>query len=319
MPLRWIASPSEDLIREALSSVVPDLAGEEMRMRPVVKGDDPDFSNGSADLGSQAIVKYAWARPSAERLWREARVMCLLSELTLPVPRVLGVSSDPVLLVTQRVPGEWLWYPEASQLTGAPFEQTARDMGGFLARLHRPEVLGFVQKAGVELPDPEAQTTTAALRSRFGAFVDDERQRVVAGWCDWVDEVLDEPSERVLLHGDFAGHNLMWDRETGSVAVVYDFERASLGDPAFDFRYLPAQAASLELFTRIHAIYEGEAGRRVPVGRVMAWHVLTVLGDALWRSEARVELPLGGTPTLWVDELQARMTQAGIDWTSPAL
>ena len=40
----------------------------------------------------------------------------------------------------------------------------------------------------------------------------------------------------------------------------------------------------------------------------MAWHIRTVLGDALWRTEAGVPLPgKGGTAGTWVDELDDRM------------
>jgi hypothetical protein len=44
----------------------------------------------------------------------------------------------------------------------------------------------------------------------------------------------------------------------------------------------------------------------------MAWHTLTHLGDALWRSEALVELPGGGTPSTYVDDLSARFAALGI-------
>ena len=40
----------------------------------------------------------------------------------------------------------------------------------------------------------------------------------------------------------------------------------------------------------------------------MAWHILTVLGDALWRTDAGIALPGGGgTPSSWVDELDTRL------------
>ena len=43
------------------------------------------------------------------------------------------------------------------------------------------------------------------------------------------------------------------------------------------------------------------------IERVMAWHGLTVLGDALWRTEAGVALPGGGGATSWVDDLARRL------------
>ena len=43
------------------------------------------------------------------------------------------------------------------------------------------------------------------------------------------------------------------------------------------------------------------------IDRVMAWNVLTVLGDALWRTEAGVALPGGGNAASWVDDLDKRL------------
>ncbi|WP_250003365.1 hypothetical protein [Actinoplanes sp. M2I2] len=57
--------------------------------------------------------------------------------------------------------------------------------------------------------------------------------------------------------------------------------------------------------------YEQLSGTTVEVDRIMAWHVRTVLGDALWRAEAGVALPDGRTPAQWVDDLDARFAVLG--------
>lgn len=116
----------------------------------------------------------------------------------------------------------------------------------------------------------------------------------------------------MLLHGDFAGHNMMWDAVASSVRVFYDFEDCSIGDRTYDFRYLPAQANTLTLARLVVRSYEGTTGLDLPLERVMAWHLRTSLGDALWRSEARVPLPFGGRPPEWVDELGDRLAEADV-------
>jgi hypothetical protein len=58
--------------------------------------------------------------------------------------------------------------------------------------------------------------------------------------------------------------------------------------------------------------YERCTGRRLAVERVMAWHVLTHLGDALWRTEAGIALPGGGTPATYVDDLAARFASLAL-------
>ena len=37
------------------------------------------------------------------------------------------------------------------------------------------------------------------------------------GWCDWIDAILGAPSPAdVLVHGDFHGHNQVWDLSYGA-------------------------------------------------------------------------------------------------------
>jgi aminoglycoside phosphotransferase (APT) family kinase protein len=131
---------------------------------------------------------------------------------------------------------------------------------------------------------------------------------LVDQWCDWVDEILADPPSTSLLHGDLHGYNIVWDPPSGALQLVADFESAGPGDPAFDFRYLPSQSDTVDLFREVADSYEQLNGQPLNVQRVMAWHIRTVLGDALWRTEANAPLPGGGgTASLWVDELQIRM------------
>lgn len=104
------------------------------------------------------------------------------------VPDVVATSDNPVMMVTRRVAGDWLWYLDACGLDGERLDRTATDLATFLTRLHRPDILAAARDAGVELPAPNPQATTRALRERFGAFVDPRRHRRVREWCDWADE-----------------------------------------------------------------------------------------------------------------------------------
>jgi hypothetical protein len=48
----------------------------------------------------------------------------------------------------------------------------------------------------------------------------------------------------------------------------------------------------------------GDVPARAPA---LAWHIRAVLGDALWRSQAGVPLPGGGTVDGWVEEMRERI------------
>jgi len=132
----------------------------------------------------------------------------------------------------------------------------------------------------------------------------------VVGWCDWVDTVLAKPSpSEVLVHGDLHGHNQLWDLASPRLCAVVDFDIAGPRDPEFDFRYLPSQTPDSGLFIAAARHYQQRSGRTLDLDRVMAWHIRTVLGDALWRSEAGVALPGDGDPSTSVTDLKRRLRE----------
>ena len=129
-----------------------------------------------------------------------------------------------------------------------------------------------------------------------------------------VDAVLGGPRPSdVLVHGDLHGHNQLWDLQTPALRAVVDFDISGPRDAEFDFRYLLSQAPGSDLFAAVTSDYRAQSGRVLDLDRVMAWHIRTVLGDALWRSEAGVALPGGGDPSSWVDELLQRMLETGLE------
>ena len=153
---------------------------------------------------------------------------------------------------------------------------------------------------------PTAQADTESLRRRFTFLVDEARGQSVMRWCEWVDDVLDSrpmPLPEVLVHGDLHGYNQVWDRASASLLAVVDFEGSGIADPHFDLRYLPSNSHGPQLVLAVMAAYEQLSGRRLSIERVMAWHILTALGDAMWRTEAGLALPGGGTATTYVDRL----------------
>lgn len=115
----------------------------------------------------------------------------------------------------------------------------------------------------------------------------------------------------MVVHGDLHGYNQIWhlDQRPARMGAVVDFEECGLADPPFYFRYLPGNARTLDLVWSVADAYEHETSRRLDRQRVMAWHTLTHLGDALWRTEHGVDLPGGGTPASWVDDLAHRLGQ----------
>lgn len=301
-------------LRQSLATVRPDLAGLPIALALHTEQSNPHWQRASAFVGDDWVAKFAWTDAAAERLRAEIALRRALTghDTGIPVPELVAASDEPALLISRRVPGSPVTGAAIARL--APHERLdlARSVAETLRALHAPSVLTLVRDAGLSLAAPTPQADTDTLRQRFPRLVDDRRAAWVERWLDWVDAVLGEPLDTaVFLHGDFHGHNLVLD-ERHTVRALLDFEESAVGDRHYDLRYLPAQEATLELFLQVVDAYEPASGASIDARRVMAWHVRTVLGDGLWRSEAGVALPEQGTPQGWVDQIHDRFATLGI-------
>jgi Phosphotransferase enzyme family len=121
----------------------------------------------------------------------------------------------------------------------------------------------------------------------------------------------------VFVHGDFHPYNQLWDAEELRLLLVADFETSGIAEPEYDFRAIPSFGPGIDLLTSTIDEYVVLTGRRLSLERIMALHLCTSLGDALWRTEAGLPLLLpragGGTPDDYVDELASRFALAGIE------
>jgi aminoglycoside phosphotransferase (APT) family kinase protein len=283
-----------------------------MVVTPKAEQPNPLYWSGSAVVDGAFVVKFAWAEAPAIRVWREGVLLQRLAATDphLAIPKVVHVSRRPAVAITEVVGGDPLTWEWASERGAAEVLRLGREIGAFLVRLHAVPPAPLL----VDLPPlvPAPQADTERLRTRYPRLVDHRRARLVQHWSDWVDDALSlRSSVPVLVHGDFHGHNQLWDRQSLRLAAVVDFEEAGVAEPEFDFRYLPGNSRTPELLLSAVAAYEQLAGRRLDLRRVLAWNVRTHLGDALWRTEAQVPLPGGGDASTWVDDLATRLGDHG--------
>lgn len=312
MALSWLPDGSERSLRSALGIVAPELPSPSIVTLGRVEESDPMWSSSSALVDGTFIVKYAWGEPAALRLYREVCVLDALrafaSELLLPP--VAFSSTDPLLLATRKVDGQPLAYDFAHSLDAGGVERVGDQLGRFLAALHAPSVLEAARSAAVPLGGPAPQGDPSVLRERFPSVVSGRRRNDVLVWCDWVEATLAGAAAEVLVQGDLHVHNELWDLDTLTLRAVVDYETAAAADPAYDFRYLPRE---LDIFVAARRAYEQVAGYELDLPRVMAWFILTSLGDALWRAEAGVPMPAGGsTPDEWFDLVADRLSRLGV-------
>jgi aminoglycoside phosphotransferase (APT) family kinase protein len=317
--VRWLAECSADALRDALRAVAPELSRLSFTVRepvPATKA-DPLYWSSSAVLGERFIAKFAWSRPAAIRLAHEIGTLIALGSIGLGrepsvpfLPEVVASSADPLLLVTRIVPGASLFDVADSIDRDRAGQQLAR----FLAALQQPAMLERAEAAIGRLSGPMLPPlTTRVLRDRLGRWIRPDQHRSILRWCDWADEVLASPGPAVLVHGDLHGDNQVWDR--GELRLVVDFETVGAAEAEYDLRTFPGPGLGpgVELLTAVLRHYQRITGRQLSLDRVMAWHLRTALGDALWRSEAGIPLADHRTPAAWVDDLAARFSALGIE------
>jgi Phosphotransferase enzyme family len=230
------------------------------------------------------------------------------------------------------VPTPRAWPPESLRVgcrspttfvrasTPEQVDALAAELARFLANSHAPQILALARERlddPLRTPEPGLQATTNALKLRFTPMIDARQRARVHRWCDWVDERLAAAAEPVFVHGDFHPYNQLWDSQELRLLLVADFETSGLAEPEYDFRVIPSFGPGVDLLTSTVDEYVALTGRRISLERVMALHVCTTLGDALWRSESGLPLllprPGGGTPNDCVDELAARLALLGIE------
>ena len=302
-------------LRRSLARVRPDLTDLPIALALHTEQSNPQWQRSSAFVGDDWVAKFAWTDAAAQRLRTEIWLRRALAghDTGIPVPELVDASDDPPLLLSRFVRGAPVTGSAIAQLDPNEKRCLARSLADTLRALHAARSLALVHDGGPPLDAPTPQADTDSLRARFPCLVDDRRAALVERWMDWVDAVLGEPVDTVVfLHGDFHGHNLVIDEELHTVGALLDFEECAVGDRHYDFRYLPAQEATLELFLQVVHAYEQTSGASIDVRRVMAWHVRTVLGDGLWRTEAGIALPEQGALHAWVDQIRDRFVTLGI-------
>jgi Phosphotransferase enzyme family len=136
--MKWLAECSAAALGEALRAAAPELSGYPVMVPvadPAAKG-DPVWWSSSAAIGDRFIAKFAWSRPAALRVAREISILTALArEPEVPfLPDVVASSTDPLLLITRRVPGASLF----EVVDSIDRDRAAQQLARFLTALHHP-------------------------------------------------------------------------------------------------------------------------------------------------------------------------------------
>ena len=212
------------LVAGLLADQHPDLAGR--GLRPLAHG----WDNESFRLGDDLVVRLPRRAAAADLIVHEQRWLGeLAADLPLPIPAPVRVGRPG-----RGYPWSWSivpWLPGAPWATTPPAdsERAGRQLGAFLAALHRPAPSGAPYNPFRGVPLAERADRFEAAVVGLDAQIDADRcRRVFAELATAA--IWDAPP--VWLHGDLHPLNLLI--ANGRLAAVVDFGDICAGDPATD-------------------------------------------------------------------------------------
>lgn len=213
-----------DLVRRLLADQHPDLA--DARVELVASG----WDNVTFRLGDDLAVRLPRRSAAAELVEREQRWLPVLAPgLPLPVPVPVRVGRP-----TAYYPWSWSvvpWFDGRPAGTDPELdgELAARDLGAFLAALHRPAPAAAPTNPVRGIPLARRDDATKDRLARLPGDVD--ASALARRW----EHCLAAPAwdgPPLWLHGDLHAHNVL--SRQGRIVAVIDFGDITAGDPATD-------------------------------------------------------------------------------------
>jgi aminoglycoside phosphotransferase (APT) family kinase protein len=221
------------------------------------------------------FLRYDWAN--------EARLILQLSDIGLPVPRVLATAGADVcgtpFLTLEWIDGDVFNPQQTSKLPQTQRRRMAEEMASMLSRVHAAPLTHL---PALDAPDEQSRPPEAWF-AQFDELLD--RLTMVDSLVldyvrVWLQQHVDElAGETTLVHGDFRLGNLVW--QSGRIAGILDWETARLGNPLFDVGWMCMAASrgsdfimglvSRDEFVRL---YQGASGRVVSERELLLWQVV---------------------------------------------
>jgi aminoglycoside phosphotransferase (APT) family kinase protein len=179
--------------------------------------------------------------PKAHQVEREHRVMAALADTDVPVPKVLGLCTDPEVIgteffVMEMLEGRIFWNVQLPNVASAGERSAIYDeLARVLAAIHSVDVdavgLGdFGPKEGYVARQVErwSRQYVASKTSEIPAM-----EKLLA----WLPAHVPTDTATTLTHGDFRLDNLVFHPTEPRCLGVLDWELSTLGHPLADLAY----------------------------------------------------------------------------------
>jgi aminoglycoside phosphotransferase (APT) family kinase protein len=281
-------SDAPAVLAQQLAAVLKDTFGEEpaiQDLRQLTGGASRQtwsFDAVGADGARRPLILRRDPPEGAPKGMREeALAIMAAARAGVPEPEIIAHSDDPSLLdapfiAMERVDGETLARRILrDEKFAAVRPRLAEQCGEILARIHS---IPLAEVPGLDRPD-----VLAKLRETLAEF-DDPSPALELG-LRWLEQHRPEPTDDVVLHGDFRNGNLVVGPD--GIRAVLDWENVHRGDPMQDLGYLCVRAwrfgadepvGGFGPFADLFRGYERVSGRTVDPEIVHWWQ----LYGAVW-------------------------------------
>jgi len=179
--------------------------------------------------------------PSAHAVDREFRVMRVLADTPVPVPRVHALCEDDAVIgsafyVMEHLDGRIFWDQRLPEIASAA-ERGAmfQSMNAVIAELHKVDY-GAVGLGDFGRPGNYMARQIARWSRQYRAS-ETETISAMDGLIEWLPEHLPPEGPPAIVHGDYRMDNLIFHRSEPRVIGVVDWELSTIGDPLADFAY----------------------------------------------------------------------------------
>lgn len=240
---------NEVAVRRLLAWEVPQIDIQTYKRMPET------HSNLVVEVNGMWIFRFPFSLSGAEKVTREASLLKLLeSRIHIPIPRYEFFGKTVAMVGYRKIPGDKLSKEEYQQLCTASREEIACCLAGFLYQLHTSvskdegEALGFT----IYLPKIHE------LESQLLKVLEPELSFLLEKVFEAYQAECQNLSDCVILHNDFHGGNIAYDRIEARINGVFDFTNATLGEPAVDISYL--FSVGTDLAARVAIAYSSLSG-----------------------------------------------------------
>ena len=191
-------------------------------------------------INDDLIFRFPRYEESIDGFLREIEILHRLQgHLSLPIPELIYMSSGTNLVASvfmgyRLLPGKPLFRATLNTIANeTTLEALARHLGHFLHGLHHLSTAAL----GLDLPVHDALAESRKFYSDirehlFPLMRRDACHSVTEHFEKYFDDASLQKYEPALIHGDFGGSNILFDRDR--ITGIIDFGFAGLDDPARD-------------------------------------------------------------------------------------